>query len=241
MSDISQKFKLALFRSSGFKTTTLVWFLSGLLIVLLLSSCWLFFSYLKNYQTTLDKLDAIYQEQSALNETWQSLLQARNTLNRASSRHLLVINKMQTANTDIDSLIKQFHEKIDKSDTQWKNFAQLSQNKNELLFSELTESYTALHTALMELSSFLVQSKTYDFLNQPTQKFQDTFEQNLNYYHQQLNQSYHQIAVASEQLYRKSIIGIIVVIIALTLVTLLVRFILQYLFIRPLNQVIDGI
>lgn len=241
MSDISQKSKLSLFQFSGLKTTTLVWLLSGLLIVLLLSSCWLFFSYLKNYQTTLDKLDAIYQEQSALNETWQSLLQARNTLNRASSRHLLVINKMQTANTDIDSLIKQFHEKIDKSDVQWQNFTQLSQNKNELLFSELEQSYTALRTALMELSSFLVQGKTYDFLNQPTQKFQDTFEQNLNYYHQQLNQSYHQIAVASEQLYRQSIIGIIIVIIALTLVTLLIRFILQYLFIRPLNQVIDGI
>ncbi|MEY1174963.1 Tar ligand binding domain-containing protein, partial [Escherichia coli] len=176
--------------------------LSGLLIVLLLSSCWLFFSYLKNYQTTLGKLDAIYQEQSALNETWQSLLQARNTLNRASSRHLLVINKMQTANTDIDSLIKQFHEKIDRADLQWKNFAQLSQNKSELLFSELAQSYTELQAALMELSSFLVQGKTYDFLNQPTQKFQDTFELNLNYYHQQLNQSYHQISAASEQLYK---------------------------------------
>ncbi|WP_140182688.1 methyl-accepting chemotaxis protein [Providencia stuartii] len=241
MSDISQKFKLSLFRSSGLKTTTLVWFLSGLLIVLLLSSCWLFFSYLKNYQTTLGKLDAIYQEQSALNETWQSLLQARNTLNRASSRHLLVINKMQTANTDIDSLIKQFHEKIDRADLQWKNFAQLSQNKSELLFSELAQSYTELQAALMELSSFLVQGKTYDFLNQPTQKFQDTFELNLNYYHQQLNQSYHQIAAASEQLYKQSIIGIIAVIITLTFITLLVRFILQYLFVRPLNQVIDGI
>lgn len=78
-------------------------------------------------------------------------------------------------------------------------------------------------------------------MNQPTQKFQDAFEQNLNYYHQNLNQSYHEISVASEQLYRKSIIGIITVIVILTLVTLLIRFILQYLFIRPLNQVIDGI
>ncbi|WP_321158330.1 methyl-accepting chemotaxis protein, partial [Providencia stuartii] len=103
------------------------------------------------------------------------------------------------------------------------------------------KSYIELRTALIELSSFLVQGKTYDFLNQPTQKFQDAFEQNLNYYHQNLNQSYHEISVASEQLYRKSIIGIITVIVILTLVTLLIRFILQYLFIRPLNQVIDGI
>nr|WP_282560512.1 methyl-accepting chemotaxis protein [Providencia vermicola] len=243
MSAIAKKTKLPNFRFSfsGLKTTTLIWLLSGLLIVLLLSSCWLFFSYLKNYQITVDKLDNIYQEQSALNKTWQSLLQARNTINRASSRHLLVINKMQTANTDVDSLVKQFHEKIEDTEQQWLEFASLSQNKNELIFNELDKSYTELRTALIELSSFLVQGKTYDFLNQPTQKFQDAFEQNLNYYHQNLNQSYHEISVASEQLYRKSIIGIITVIVILTLVTLLIRFILQYLFIRPLNQVIDGI
>ncbi|MEX6001953.1 Tar ligand binding domain-containing protein [Providencia vermicola] len=238
-----KKTKLPNFRFSfsGLKTTTLIWLLSGLLIVLLLSSCWLFFSYLKNYQITVDKLDNIYQEQSTLNKTWQSLLQARNTINRASSRHLLVINKMQTANTDVDSLVKQFHEKIEDTEQQWLEFASLSQNKNELIFNELDKSYIELRTALIELSSFLVQGKTYDFLNQPTQKFQDAFEQNLNYYHQNLNQSYHEISVASEQLYRKSIIGIITVIVILTLVTLLIRFILQYLFIRPLNQVIDGI
>ncbi|MCW2254410.1 hypothetical protein M2263_000501 [Providencia alcalifaciens] len=71
MSDTSKKSKLSLFQhlSSGLRTTTLVWLLSGLLIALLLSSCWLFFSYLKNYQTTLDKLDYFYQEQSTLNET----------------------------------------------------------------------------------------------------------------------------------------------------------------------------
>ncbi|WP_321158515.1 Tar ligand binding domain-containing protein, partial [Providencia stuartii] len=88
MSAIAKKTKLPNFRFSfsGLKTTTLIWLLSGLLIVLLLSSCWLFFSYLKNYQITVDKLDNIYQEQSALNKTWQSLLQARNTINRASSR-----------------------------------------------------------------------------------------------------------------------------------------------------------
>ena len=176
------------FSFSGLKTTTLIWILSGLLILLLLSSCWLFFSYLKNYQTALERLDDIYQEQSALNDTWQSLLQARNTLNRASSRHLLVINKMQTANTDIDSLVQQFQEKMNKTESQWATFTELTQNKNELAFNELQQSYTQLHSALMELSLFLVQGKTYEFLNQPTQGFQDTFEQNFNYYHQQLNQ-----------------------------------------------------
>ncbi|MBO1929200.1 Tar ligand binding domain-containing protein [Providencia rettgeri] len=99
-------FSSAKFSFSGFKTTTLVWFISGLLIVLLLSTCWFFFSSLKQYQETLSKLDTIYNEQTQLNNTWRSLLQARNTLNRASSRHLLVINKMKTSNTDIDSLIE---------------------------------------------------------------------------------------------------------------------------------------
>ncbi|MBP6122229.1 MULTISPECIES: methyl-accepting chemotaxis protein [Providencia] len=243
MSDNQKKTKSQsiTFTFSNLKTTTLVWFISGLLIVLLLSSCWFFFSYLKQYQSTLAQLDTIYNEQSELNETWQSLLQARNTLNRASSRHLLVLNKMQTANTDIDSLIQFYHKKMVTTNEHWQTFSTVSQYKNTDTFLDLEKSYKELYAALNELSVFLTQGKTYDFLNQPTQSFQDSFEKNYNYYHQQLNDHYHQIAVASEQLYRQSIIGIFIVIAVITLVTLFIRFILQYFFVRPLNQVIDGI
>ncbi|NHX33974.1 chemotaxis protein, partial [Escherichia coli] len=79
-------------------------------------------------------------------------------------------------------------------------------------FAELEKSYKALYAALNELSAFLVQGKTYDFLNQPTQGFQDTFEKNYVSYHQQLNSSYHDIALASEQLYKQSLIGLIITI-----------------------------
>lgn len=243
MSDTSKKIKFssAKFAFSGFKTTTLVWFISGLLIVLLLSTCWFFFSSLKQYQVTLTKLDTIYNEQTELNNTWQSLLQARNTLNRASSRHLLIINQMKTSNTDIDSLIEFYHKKMTETDSYWKVFTASSIYKDSSAFSELEKSYKELYAALNELSVFLVQGKTYDFLNQPTQGFQDAFEKNYINYHQQLNSSYHDIAIASEQLYKQSIIGLIVIISIITLVTLLIRFILQFFFIRPLNQVIDGI
>ncbi|MDX7322572.1 methyl-accepting chemotaxis protein [Providencia rettgeri] len=229
------------FSFSGFKTTTLVWFISGLLIALLLSTCWFFFSSLKQYQETLTQLDTIYNEQTQLNNTWQSLLQARNTLNRASSRHLLVINKMKTSNTDIDSLIAFYHKKIAETANYWDTFTTVSIYKNGDQFTELEKSYNALYAALNELSVFLVQGKTYDFLNQPTQGFQDTFEKNYVKYHQQLNSSYHDIALTSEQLYKQSLIGLIVTISIVILVTLFIRFILQLFFIRPLNQVIDGI
>ncbi|EMH0061450.1 Tar ligand binding domain-containing protein [Providencia rettgeri] len=243
MSDTSKitKFSSAKFALSGFKITTLVWLISGLLIVLLLSTCWFFFSSLKQYQTTLTKLDTIYNEQTELNNTWQSLLQARNTLNRASSRHLLIINKMKTSNTDIDSLIEFYHKKMVETDSYWKAFSTSSLYKNSEAYSELEKAYKELYAALNELSVFLVQGKTYDFLNQPTQGFQDTFEKNYINYHQQLNANYHDIAVASEQLYKQSIIGLIVIMTIITLVTLFIRFILQFFFIRPLNQVIDGI
>ncbi|QKG44861.1 methyl-accepting chemotaxis protein [Providencia rettgeri] len=234
-------FSSAKFSFSGFKTTTLVWFISGLLIVLLLSTCWFFFSSLKQYQETLSKLDTIYNEQTQLNNTWQSLLQARNTLNRASSRHLLVINKMKTSNTDIDSLIEFYHKKITETGNYWDAFTSTSIYKNGDEFAELEKSYKELYAALNELSVFLVQGKTYDFLNQPTQGFQDTFEKNYVNYHQQLNSNYHDIALASEQLYKQSLIGLIVTISIVILVTLFIRFILQLFFIRPLNQVIDDI
>ncbi|EOE5319558.1 methyl-accepting chemotaxis protein [Providencia rettgeri] len=234
-------FSSAKFSFSGFKTTTLVWFISGLLIALLLSTCWFFFSSLKQYQETLNKLDTIYNEQTQLNNTWQSLLQARNTLNRASSRHLLIINKMKTSNTDIDSLIEFYHKKMAETGNYWDAFTATSLYKNSDKFAELEKSYKALYAALNELSAFLVQGKTYDFLNQPTQGFQDTFEKNYVSYHQQLNSSYHDIALASEQLYKQSLIGLIITISIVILLALFIRFILQLFFIRPLNQVIDGI
>lgn len=234
-------FSSAKFSFSGFKTTTLVWFISGLLIALLLSTCWFFFSSLKQYQEILNKLDTIYNEQTQLNNTWQSLLQARNTLNRASSRHLLIINKMKTSNTDIDSLIEFYHKKMAETGNYWDAFTATSLYKNSDKFAELEKSYKALYAALNELSVFLVQGKTYDFLNQPTQGFQDTFEKNYVSYHQQLNSSYHDIALASEQLYKQSLIGLIITISIVILLALFIRFILQLFFIRPLNQVIDGI
>ncbi|WP_369310912.1 methyl-accepting chemotaxis protein [Providencia rettgeri] len=243
MSDTSKKMKFnsAKFTFSGLKTTTLVWFISGLLIVLLLSTCWFFFSSLKQYQATLYNLDAIYNEQTELNNTWQSLLQARNTLNRASSRHLLIINKMKTSNTDIDSLIQFYHQKMTQTTAYWQRFAESSMYKNSVPFTELENSYNTLYAALNELSMFLVEGKTYDFLNQPTQSFQDAFEKHYMSYHQQLNTNYHDIAASSEKLYNQSIIGLIAIIIIVTIVTLFIRFILQFFFIRPLNQVIDGI
>lgn len=243
MSDTSKKtkFSSAKFTFTGLKTTTLVWFISGLLIVLLLSTCWFFFSSLKQYQTTLNNLDIIYNEQTELNNTWQSLLQARNTLNRASSRHLLIINKMKTSNTDIDSLIQFYHQKMTQTSAYWKRFSDSSMYQNNAAFTDLEKPYNTLYAALNELSVFLVEGKTYDFLNQPTQSFQDAFEKNYINYHQQLNTSYHDIAVASEKLYNQSIIGLIVIMVIITIVTLFIRFILQFFFIRPLNQVIDGI
>lgn len=162
-------------------------------------------------------------------------------MNRASSRHLLVINKMKTSNTDIDSLIEFYHKKITETGNYWDAFTSTSIYKNGDEFAELEKSYRALYAALNELSVFLVQGKTYDFLNQPTQGFQDTFEKNYVNYHQQLNSNYHDIALASEQLYKQSLIGLIVTISIVILVTLFIRFILQLFFIRPLNQVIDGI
>ncbi|MGG4662911.1 methyl-accepting chemotaxis protein [Providencia vermicola] len=243
MSDTSKKIKFnsAKFTFTGLKTTTLVWFISGLLIALLLSTCWFFFSSLKQYQATLNNLDIIYNEQTELNNTWQSLLQARNTLNRASSRHLLIINKMKTSNTDIDSLIQFYHQKMTQTNTYWKNFSESSMYQNNAAFTDLEKSYNTLYAALNELSVFLVEGKTYDFLNQPTQSFQDAFEKNYINYHQQLNKNYHDIAISSEKLYNQSIIGLIVIITIISIVTLFIRFILQFFFIRPLNQIIDGI
>ncbi|VTP89059.1 methyl-accepting chemotaxis protein [Proteus vulgaris] len=139
------------FNMSSLKTTTLVWLITGSLILLLGLACVLFLSSVNDYRRNLNTLNNIYSEQSLLNNTWENLLQTRNTLNRASSRHLLIINKMATANTDISSLLQQTKEKLQHVENSWKSFKNAPHNiNNESDIQQLEQKYIELNAALIE-------------------------------------------------------------------------------------------
>ncbi|OAT47159.1 methyl-accepting chemotaxis protein [Proteus hauseri ATCC 700826] len=227
---------------SSLKTTTLVWLITGSLILLFSLACLLFLSSVNDYKRNLNKLDSIYDEQSILNNTWESLLQTRNTLNRASSRHLLIINKMATANTDISSLFQQTKEKLVQVENNWNIFKNKQhQVENEEYLTKLENKYVELHAALIEFLGFLEQGKTYEYLNQPTQTYQDNFEKEYNTYHQQLQNHYTTALNEGELLYDKIIYSLIVISVLIIIFSFLVQITLKKYFISPLNKIMHSI
>ncbi|OAT21588.1 methyl-accepting chemotaxis protein [Proteus myxofaciens] len=230
------------FNISSLKTTTLVWLMTSSLIGLLILACILFISSINDYRKNLNELDLIYTQDSLLNGTWENLLQTRNTLNRASSRHLLIINKMATADTDITALLDKSKEKIEQVTSSWNAFKTapyLAEDKNYI--EQLEKKYNALNSALIEFLGFLENGMTYEYLNQPTQSFQDDFENAYHNYHQQLKNRYTISLEHSEALYKKIIYSLIIIAILIVIVSLLVQIILRKYFISPLDKVIQGI
>lgn len=230
------------FNTSSLKTTTLVWLITGSLILLLGLACLLFLSSVNNYKRNLNNLNNIYHEQSLLNKTWESLLQTRNTLNRASSRHLLIINKMATANTDISSLLQQTTAKLEQVENNWDSFKKAPHYiENKIYIQQLELKYTELRDALVEFRAFLEQGKTYEYLNQPTQSYQDNFEDSYNNYHQQLQKHYAESLNEGEILYNQIIYSLIVISALIIIFSFFVQMVLRRYFVSPLNTLMKNI
>lgn len=230
------------FRLSHLKITTLVWLIVGTLILLFALTCVLFLSSINDYKENLNKLNNIYAEESILNNTWESLLQTRNTLNRASSRHLLVINNMVTANTDISALLSRAKIKQSQAQKNWQSFKEMPHNlDNPIYLQQLEQNYNQLNQALSEFLIFIEQGKTYEFLNQPTQTFQDNFEKSYHLYHQQLKNYYTLALQEGDRLYRNIIYTLIFLSLLIVTFTIGIQFILRRYFITPLNKVMTSI
>lgn len=230
------------FNISSLKTTTLVWLITGSLILLLGLASLLFLSSVNDYKRNLNNLNNIYGEQTLLNKTWENLLQTRNTLNRASSRHLLIINKMATANTDISSLLQQTKEKLKQVDNAWSNFKDIPHNVDDNKYLQsLEQKYTELNAALIEFLAFLEQGKTYEYLNQPTQTYQDNFEKAYTLYNNQLQNYYTTSLNEGEMLYNRIIYSLIVITTLIIIFSFLIQVILRKNFILPLNAIMKNI
>ncbi|WP_286146164.1 Tar ligand binding domain-containing protein [Shigella sp. FC1967] len=83
--------------------------------------------------------------------------------------------------------------------------------EDQSYIQQLEQKYTELNAALIEFLAFLEQGKTYEYLNQPTQTYQDNFEQAYTNYHQQLETYYTASLGEGELLYDKIIYSLIVI------------------------------
>ncbi|QGH63158.1 methyl-accepting chemotaxis protein [Serratia proteamaculans] len=113
------------------------------------------------------------QQRDALSLSWVSLLQARNTLNRAGTRAALKLPQDQ-----VNALMGNARSSLQKADLYFNQFLAVPRNseQEQQLTATTKASYDRLRNALRELIGFLENDNLQAFMDQPTQKTQDLFE-----------------------------------------------------------------
>lgn len=143
----------------------------------------LFFSSLKNDKENFAVLQTIRQQQSELNESWVNLLQTRNTLNRAGIRYMMDANKIGSG-ASVNDLLTSAKSMLTVAERHYAAYEKipLDPRQDAPSAEKLKQQYGVLHGALSELIQLLGEGKINAFFDQPTQSYQDGFEDIYNTY-----------------------------------------------------------
>lgn len=221
---------------------------SGLLCVLALFALLQLFSGGMFFSTVkADKDNFAYNQrlstlQRAMGTSWVSLVQARNTLNRAGIRYLQD-SQMAGSGATVKELVALANEELQTADAGFADFnASLSeQGKSAANVLALQANYKAYRDALAELVIFLGSGNFKGFVDQPTQSLQDKFEKDYNAW-LTTNLSLAQQGVdANESAYRHAIMLVLGTLLVTLLVIALVWSGMRSALIRPLKQSIEHI
>ncbi|MGU3524293.1 methyl-accepting chemotaxis protein [Enterobacteriaceae bacterium C23F] len=210
--------------------------------LLQLTSGGLFFNALKHDKENFTVLQTIRQQQSTLNGSWVSLLQTRNTLNRAGIRYMMDQNNIGSGAT-VKDLMQIATTSLNDAEKRWAEYEALPRDprQSEAAALEIKRNYDIYHGALAELIQLLGAGKINDFFDQPTQGYQDGFEKAYVSYFQQ-NDHLYEIAVAdNSSSYNQAIWVLISVLIAVLVVIVGVWVGIHKTLIQPLMRVIDSI
>lgn len=224
------------------KVVTSLLFVLGLFGILQLTSGGLFFNVLKNDKENFTVLQTIRQQQSTLNGSWVALLQTRNTLNRAGIRYM-----MDTTNTGSGSTVNELMQiastSLKHAEEQWAAYEALPRDPRQTDESaqEIKRNYDIYHGALAELIQLLGAGKINDFFDQPTQKYQDGFEQQYVSYLGQNDRLYQLAVEDNNSSYSMAIWILMSILIAVLAVIIVVWLGIQKTLIAPLNSLIASI
>jgi methyl-accepting chemotaxis protein I, serine sensor receptor len=210
--------------------------------LLQLTSGGLFFNALKHDKENFTVLQTIRQQQSTLNGSWVSLLQTRNTLNRAGIRYMMDQNHIGSGAT-VNELMQIASKSLDDAEKRWAEYEALPRDprQSEASALDIKRNYDIYHGALAELIQLLGAGKINDFFDQPTQSYQDGFEKAYVSYFQQ-NDHLYEIAVAdNSSSYNQAIWVLISVLLAVLVVIVGVWVGIHKALIQPLTRVIDSI
>ncbi|EPU4810657.1 methyl-accepting chemotaxis protein [Klebsiella aerogenes] len=180
----------------------------------------------------LERITVSSQQRDALSLSWVSLLQARNTLNRAGTRAALKVPQEQ-----VDALMGGARSSLQKADLYFNQFLNTprADEQEQQLADATRDSYEKLRGALRELIVFLENRNLQAFMDQPTQKIQDRFEADFVQYLQLAKATTDEACASSQQAYGWSIWLVAGAVLMLLVVTLSAMWWLRTMLMQPLN------
>ncbi|AMG58939.1 methyl-accepting chemotaxis protein [Pantoea vagans] len=221
---------------------------SGLLCVLALFALLQLFSGGMFFKTvSSDKENFAYNQrlntlQQAMGTSWVSLVQARNTLNRAGIRFLQDA-QMSGSGASVKELVALAGEELKQAEVSYQIFNDnlSEQGKTAENVLALQANYKAYHDALAELMVFFTTGNFKGFVDQPTQSFQDKFQKDYSAWLENNKALSHQGVEANQQAYSRSITIVIATLAVTLLMIILVWNVMRSVLIRPLRQSIEHI
>jgi len=213
-----------------------------LFAVLQLGTGGLFFKAVHSDKKNFEFSQQMRTLQQAMGSSWVSLVQARNTLNRAGIRYLLDVNK-SGAGTSASDLMTQAKTDLATADRSMAVFnATLSEEgKKADDVQALLANYNQFHTALSELIVMMETGRFNDFVAQPTQSYQEQFQQAYNHWLDVVNQLTAQGVKDNETAYNQTIWLLLAVLLVSAAAIALAWSGIRKLLLVPLNSNIEHI
>ena len=172
------------------------------------------------------------QQRDALSLSWVSLLQARNTLNRAGTRAALKLPQDQ-----VNALMGNARSSLQKADLYFNQFLAVPRNseQEQQLTATTKASYDRLRNTLRELIGFLENDNLQAFMDQPTQKTQDLFEADFVQYLQLVSANVSEANAANQRSFTLSGWLVAGAVLMLIVVTGSALWWLRNMLVRPLD------
>lgn len=221
---------------------------SGLLCVLVLFALLQLFSGGMFFQTVKsDRENFAYNQrlstlQQAMGTSWVSLVQARNSLNRAGIRYLLDAQMAGTGAT-VKELVALASEELKRAEQGFDTFNANLSEKGKTAKNVLTlqANYKTYHDALAQLVVLLGMGDFKAFVDQPTQRYQDKFQQDYDAW-MSYNLTLAKRGVdVNNHAYQRSVTIVVGTLFVTLLMIVLVWNVMRRVLIRPLKQSIEHI
>ncbi|WP_421504680.1 methyl-accepting chemotaxis protein [Erwinia rhapontici] len=141
----------------------------------------LFFQALKGDKDNFAVSQQLRLQQSALNQSWIALIQARNTLNRSGIRYTLDANR-EGISDGVKQLLADAQGQLTLAEQNYAlwNSRLSEEGKTAENVQAIQQNYQILHDALSELIQLMNAGKINEFFDQPTQGYQDGFAHAYN-------------------------------------------------------------